>query len=107
MKNPQGRIKKLKNEIEKGEFKGLIIDRSQYQQDIDTQIDQLDGELQKAGGSAEIPELESAGGQYFVGFGYVSPGRENLDRLHSEKLESDEQEKRNYPKGKTEKDQNP
>ena len=48
MKNLQGRIKKLKKEIESGEFKGLIIDRSKSQQEIDTHIDQLAEEFQKA-----------------------------------------------------------
>ena len=32
----------------KGEFEGLIIDRSKYQQEIGTQIDQLGSEFQKA-----------------------------------------------------------
>ena len=36
LKNLQGRIRKLKKEIAKGEFEGLIIDRSEYQQEIDT-----------------------------------------------------------------------
>ena len=51
MKNLQGRIKDLENEVEKGEFEGLSIDRSKSQQEIDTGVDQLDGEFQKAEGS--------------------------------------------------------
>ena len=35
MKNLQGRIKKLEIEIEKWAFKGLIIDRSKSQQEIE------------------------------------------------------------------------
>ena len=45
MANLQGRIKKMKNEIEKGELEGLIIDRSKSQQEIDAQIDQLGEEF--------------------------------------------------------------
>ena len=61
MKNPQGKIRKLKREIEKGEFGGLIIDRSQAQQDVDTQIDRRGGEFEKKESSAEIHELERDG----------------------------------------------
>ena len=32
----------------RGEFGGLIIDRSKYQQEMDTQIDQLAEDVQKA-----------------------------------------------------------
>ena len=41
MKNSQGKRRELKKEIEKGEFEGLIIDRSQSQQEVDTQIDRM------------------------------------------------------------------
>ena len=83
MKNPQGRIKKLQKEIEKGEFEGLIIGRSKSQQEIDTQIDQLAEEFQKTECSGGIPELESDGGQYSEGFGDVFPVSEKLERPHS------------------------
>ena len=69
MKNSQGRLKKLKKAIEKGEFKGSIIDRAKSQHEIDTQIDQLDGEFQKTTRSEEISELERDGDQYSEGFG--------------------------------------
>ena len=39
----------------------MIIGRPKTQQDIDTRIDQLDGEFQQAEGSVGIPELESEG----------------------------------------------
>ena len=79
MKNLQGGIKRLAGEIENGEFKGLIIDRSKSQQEIDTQIDQLDEGFQKAEGSEEIPGLESEWDQYIEGSGGVSPESEKLD----------------------------
>ena len=47
MENLKGGIKQLKTEIEIGEFEGLIIGRSKSQQEIDTQIEQLDEEFQK------------------------------------------------------------
>ena len=47
----------------------MIIDRSKSQQEIDTQIDQLDKEFQKAEGDEEIPELGSESDQYYDGFG--------------------------------------
>ena len=48
MKKLHDRIKKLKKEIDKGESEGLIIGRSKSQQEIDTRIDQLAAEFQKA-----------------------------------------------------------
>ena len=65
----------------------MIIDRSKSQQEIDTRIDQLDGEFQKAERSAEIPELVREGGQYSEGLGDVLTGNEKLDRAHSEMSE--------------------
>ena len=47
MENSQCKIKKLKKEIEKGEFGRLIICRSESQQDIDTQLDRWSGEFRK------------------------------------------------------------
>ena len=41
------RIKKLKKEIEKSDFKGLIIDRSKTTEEINTQIGVSPGEFQK------------------------------------------------------------
>ena len=68
MKNSQGRIKKLKKSIAKGEFRGSIIDRAKSQQGIDTQIDQLDGEFQKkTERSAGMSELERGGYPYSDG----------------------------------------
>ena len=74
MWNLQGRIKKLKKEIEKGEFEGPIIDRAKSQQEIDTRIDQLDGRFRKTGCSGEIDALERDGSQYSEGLGDVLPG---------------------------------
>ena len=47
MGNLKGRIKKLKKEIEKWDFDGLIIDRPKHQQGIEIQIPQLFEEFQK------------------------------------------------------------
>ena len=41
------RIKKLKKAIEKSDLKGLIIDRSRTQEEINTQINVSAGEFQK------------------------------------------------------------
>ena len=58
---------------------GLIIDRSKSQHEIDTQIDQLVGGLQKTECSGGIPELEGDGDQYSEGLGDVLTGNEKLD----------------------------
>ena len=58
----------------------MIIDRSGYQKEIDTQIDQSDGRFQKTECSEEIHELESDGDQYSEGLGDVLPGNEKMDR---------------------------
>ena len=78
MKNSNGRIKKLQKEIEKGEFKGPIIDRAKSQHEIDTQIDQLAGEFQKTERSAGISEVARDGDQYSEGLGDVLPGNEKM-----------------------------
>ena len=98
MKNLQCRIMKLKKEIEKVEFEGLIIDRSKSQQVINTRTDQLDEEFQKEESSEEIPELESDGDQYSEGLGDVLPGNEKLDPPHSKMLGWCEKEKEERPK---------
>ena len=54
----------------------MIVDRSKSQQEIDTQIDQLDEEFQKAECSDGIPELVREGDQYSDGVGDVLPERE-------------------------------
>ena len=51
--------------------------------------------------------LESEGGQYSEGLREMLPGSEKLDRPHSRMMEWDEKEKRNDPKGREEKEQNP
>ena len=54
----QGKLKKLKKEIGKGEFELLTIGRSESQQEIDTRIDLLDDESRKKERSVGIHELE-------------------------------------------------
>ena len=100
MGNPQGRIKKSKKEIEKGEFEGLIIDRPKSQQEIDTQIDQLDGGFQKTECSEEMPELEGDGDRYSEGLGDVLPGNENMDHPIPQMFEWGGEEKEERPKKK-------
>ena len=46
-------------------FGRLIIDREKSQQEIDTQLDQLAEEFQKAECYGVIPELERDGGSIF------------------------------------------
>ena len=58
----------------KGEFEGLIADRSKSQQEIDTQIDQLNGEFWKTECSEKIPALAREGSQYSEGLGDMLPG---------------------------------
>ena len=58
----------------------MIIGRSTSQQEIDTRIDQLAEEFQKAECPGEIPELESEGSQYSGGLGVILPGSEKMDR---------------------------
>ena len=98
MKNLQCRIMKLKKEIEKVEFEGLIIDRSKSQQVINTRTDQLDEEFQKEESSEEIPELESDGDQYSEGLGDVLPGNEKLGRPIPKTFERWETGKEERPK---------
>ena len=63
MKISQGKIKKLKQEIEKWVFNGLIIDRSKSQEQIDTKIDRLSDEFRKTESSDWIHGLKRDGGK--------------------------------------------
>ena len=65
--------KEIEESNRKGEFEGLIFDRSKSQQEIDTRIDQLDGEFQKAECHGEIPELDIEWGRYSEGLGEMLP----------------------------------
>ena len=69
MKNSHGKIGKLKKGIGKGEFKGLVVGRSESRQEIETRIDRLDNEFRKKESSGEIHELERDGGSKFRGIG--------------------------------------
>ena len=102
MKNLKGRNKKLKKEIEKGEFGGLIIGRSKSQQAIDTKIDQLAEEFQKAEGPGEIPELGSEGVNILRGWVMFSRKVKKAGSPHSEMTDRDEKEKEERPKKKRE-----
>ena len=61
MKTLEGRIRRLKEAIGKGEFEGLVVDRSKSQQEIDTQFARSAYEFQKKESSDEIHELERDG----------------------------------------------
>ena len=118
MGNSQGKIRQLKKEIEKGEFKGLIIDRSKSQQEVETQIDRLSDEFQKKNKNkkkkkqknarpGEIRELERDVGRNSGGLGEMFQDDEYLDRRPIPKCAGvDEKEKRNDPKEEEEKKQN-
>ena len=61
----------MKGEIGKGEFKGLIIDRSKMQEEIDSQIEVSAKEFQKL----ESSEGDKEGGsQFYEGEGDVLQG---------------------------------
>ena len=92
----QNRIKKLKREIERVEFKGLTIDRSKSQRDIDSQLDISAEGFQKVGNTKEVPERD----QFSEGDGYVMPGDGNMDHPHSKMLEWGGREKEERPKRK-------
>ena len=79
MKNAQGEIRKLKKEIEKGEFGGLIIDRAKSQQEIDTQIDRLADGFRTKESSDGIHELGRDGSHNSGGLGAIQPEGEYLD----------------------------
>ena len=64
------------------------------QQEIDTQIDQLDGKFQKPECSEEISELARDGDQYSEGLGDVLPGNEKLDHTIPKTFEWEEKEER-------------
>ena len=80
-----GNRKKTKDRNRERRFKGLAIDRSEYQQEIETQIDRLSDEFQKKkqkkkqkrkkkrGSSEEIHEVERDGGQNSCGLGEMAP----------------------------------
>ena len=57
----------------------MIIDRSESQREIDTQIDRLDGEFQKNASAAESHELERAAFQNSGDWGEMLPGHEYMD----------------------------
>ena len=52
------RIKEMKKEIGKGDFKGLITDRSKTQEEVNTQIDVSADEFRKFGNSEESQDVE-------------------------------------------------
>ena len=68
------------------------------QQEIDTQIDQLDGKFQKPECSEEISELARDGDQYSEGLGDVLPGNEKMGRAIPKLFERGGEEKRNDTK---------
>ena len=100
MKNSQGRIKKLKKEIRKGKFEGLIIDRSKSQQEIDIQIVQLGEVFQKTECSEEIPELERDGDQYSGDWAMCCRGMKSWVPPIPQMYEGMGMKKRNGPKEK-------
>ena len=65
------RIKKMEKEITQGDFKGLIIDRSQTQEEIDPQIDVAAKEFQKLESSERNREGYS---QFYDGEGMFCRG---------------------------------
>ena len=82
--NSNFRTRKLKKEIEKGEFKGLIIDRSKTHAEIDSQIDVSAEEFRKLDNSDGIQEEES---QFCEGGGDVLSEGGKLDHPHPEMLD--------------------
>ena len=61
MKTSEGKIRTPKEAIGKGECEGLIIGRSAFQQQIDTQIVRSADEFRKKESSDGIQELERDG----------------------------------------------
>ena len=58
IKNSQGGIRRMPNDLERSGYKEFIIDRAKSQQDIDTKIDRIDDEFRKNESSEESHELE-------------------------------------------------
>ena len=91
------RIKKPGREIGKGDFKGLIIDRSGNQEEADAQIDASAKEFRKLESSEENQEEDN---QFYEGKQGVQPLGEKLDIPHSETSEEDGAERADRPKKK-------
>ena len=94
MKDHHGKIRKLKNAIERGDLKGFTIDRSKSQQEIDTQVDRLAGEFQVKESFEEIHELERDGGGNYGGLREMLPVDQYLDRPPFRKLRGKMRRKR-------------
>ena len=107
MKISQGGIKKLKREIERGEFGGLIVDRSKSQQEIDTQTDRLSGEFRKTESSDGIHEFGRDGNRNPEGLGEVFPEEEKLDLTIAQVSGWVGRQKKNDPKEREQKRQSP
>ena len=94
----------MKGEIGKGEFKGLIIDRSKMQEEIDSQIEVSAKEFRK---------LESSGGnqedgnQFYEGDGMFCRRKENWATPSLEQWKSTMQKQWEDPKRNEEKGQSP
>ena len=81
--------------IGKGNYKGLITDRSKTQEEIAAQIDVSAKEFQKIEGPGGKQE---EGNQFDDGKEDVLPEEEKMDRPHSETLEEDDTERAERPK---------
>ena len=99
----KNRIKKLKKEIEKGDFEGLIVDRSKPHCCLNRKLTFRRGDFEKAENPRAIPEWDSILG----GMGYVHPLGGNLDRPHSKFSERGGEEKEERHKRERREKQNP
>ena len=98
--------KEIEDRNRKGKFEGLIIGRSKSQQEIDTQIDQLAEEFQRAEISEEIQELEREGYQYSERLGDFRQGGK-MDHPIPQMSDRGEKEKEERPKKKRMGESNP
>ena len=94
--NLQGEIRRQKKGDGGGEFDGLIIGRSQSQQEIDAQIDRLADEFRKKESPAGTHELERDGAKKTnsAGLGEIWQEGEHLDHLSTPQVAGETRMKR-------------
>ena len=75
-------IRKLQSELEKGEYREFIIERSKSPHEIDTEIDRISGGFQQNESSEESYELEREEYRNYGGWEDIMSASENSDRRH-------------------------